>query len=304
MIAFIDAHKDREIDNKYWGIEPICKQLQFAPSTYYAAKSRPPSHRALRDEQLKPMITKVYDDNYSVYGAEKVWEQLLRQDVDVARCTVERLMRDLGIQGARRGKKYVVTTEPDLLAQRPSDFVQRKFQASAPNRLWVADITYVKTLGGWVYVAFVIDVFSRTVVGWKVATSLHTGLALDALEMALRARDGHDGLVHHSDRGVQYLSIKYSDRLANVGVTASVGTKGDSYDNALAESFNGLFKWELIYRRDQWRDADHVEWETLLYVDWFNNRRLHGANGMVPPAELETAYYALNNNPAAMLISQ
>lgn len=301
MTVFIDLHCDNKTEGLKWGVEPICEVLQFAPSTYYAAKKRAPSARSIRDEKLKPMVQKVYDDNYSVYGAHKVWEELLRQDVKVARCTVERLMRDLGIQGARRGKAFVVTTEADLLAERPKDFVHRKFSASAPNRLWVADITYVKTLAGWVYVAFVIDVFSRFIVGWKTATSLHTGLALDALEMALHSRRASDDLVHHSDRGVQYLSIKYSDRLTKVGVTASVGTKGDSYDNALAESHNGLYKWELIHRRNVWRDVNEVEWETLLYVDWFNNRRLHGANGMVPPAELETAYYALKNS-AEMLV--
>jgi putative transposase len=302
VTVFIDAHRDHETGGLKWGVEPICAVLQFAPSTYRARKSRSPSQRSLRDEQLKPLIAKVYDDNFSVYGAEKIWEELLRQGVQVARCTVERLMRDLEIQGARRGKAFVVTTEANELAERPKDFVKRKFSANAPNRLWVADITYVKTAAGWVYVAFVIDVFSRMIVGWKVSTSLKTGLAFDALEMALHGRDNSDDLIHHSDRGMQYLSIRYSDRLADVGVTASVGTKGDSYDNALAESFNGLYKWELIYRRDGWRDADHVEWETLLYVDWFNNRRLHGANGMVPPVELESAYYALVNTPAEMLV--
>ena len=299
---FIDTHRHHETDGLKWGVEPICAVLQFAPSTYHARKSRPRSQRSLRDEQLKPLIQKVYSDNLSVYGAEKVWEELLRQGTVVARCTVERLMRDLGIQGARRGKAFVVTTEADLLAERPKDFVERKFVANGPNLLWVADITYVKTAADWVYVAFVLDVFSRMIVGWKVDTSLHTGLAFDALEMALHGRQDRDGLIHHSDRGVQYLSIKYSDRLGDVGVTASVGTKGDSYDNALAESFNGLYKWELIHRRNNWRNADHVEWETLLYVDWFNNRRLHGANAMVPPVELESAYYALVNNPAETLV--
>jgi putative transposase len=269
VTAFIDAHRDCETDGRKWGVEPICAVLQFAPSTYRARRSRPPSQRLLRDEELKPLISKVYDDNFGVYGAEKIWEELLRQDVRVARCTVERLMRDLEIQGARRGKAFVVTTEADELAERPRDFVKRKFSASAPNHLWVADITYVRTAAGWVYVAFVVDVFSRFIVGWKVSTSLKTGLAFDALEMALHARGEYNDLVHHNDRGVQYLSIRYSDRLADVGVTASVETKGDSHDNALAESFNGLYKWELIHRRDGWRDADHVEWETLLYVDWF-----------------------------------
>lgn len=303
MIAFIDGHRDNETDGLKWGVEPICEVLQFAPSTYHDNKSRLPSARSVRDEQLKPLITKVFEDNYRVYGAEKVWEQLLREDVKVARCTVERLMKDLGIEGARRGKAFVVTTESNPLAERPKDFVKRKFSANAPNKLWVADLTYVKTLAGWVYVAFVIDVFSRKFIGWKVSTSLHADIALDALEMAFRDRNNCDGVIHHSDRGVQYLSIRYSERLAEAQATASVGTKGDSFDNALMESHNGLYKWELILRRDDWRDANHVEWETLCYIDWFNNHRLHGANGMVPPVELEEAYYRVINS-ADMLVSQ
>ena len=277
--------------------------MQFAPSTYYAAKIRQPSNRAKHDEVLKPLVQKVHEENYSVYGAEKVWEELLRQDVPVARCTVERLMKDLGLEGARRGKAFVVTTKPDLVAERPKDFVARNFNVLGPNRLWVADITYVRTLAGWVYVAFVIDVFSRMIVGWKVSTSLETGLCFDALEMALHSRSDHQGVIHHSDRGVQYLSIKYSDRLGEVGAVASVGSKGDSYDNALAESFNGLYKWELIYRKDKWQDVDDVEWATLCYVDWFNNHRLHGANGMVPPIELENAYYRVIHQEE-ILVSQ
>lgn len=302
MIAFIDSHRDNVTDGLKWGVEPICEVLQFAPSTYHDNKKRSPSQRSLRDEQLKPLIEKVFEDNYRVYGAEKVWEQLQREGVDVARCTVERLMRELGLEGARRGRAFKVTTESDPLAERPKDLVKRKFEATAPNRLWVADLTYIQTLAGWVYVAFVIDVFSRMIVGWKVSTSLHADIALDALEMALSDRD-HDGVIHHSDRGVQYLSIRYSERLGEAGATASVGSKGDSYDNSLMESHNGLYKWELINRRDDWRDIDHVEWETLCYVDWFNNHRLHGANGMVPPAELEAAYYR-EVNSAAMLVSQ
>jgi putative transposase len=303
VIAFIDGHRDNQTDGLKWGVEPICEVLQFAPSTYHDNKTRPPSARAVLDQQLKPLIEKVFDDNYRVYGAEKIWEQLLRDGVQVARCTVERLMKELGIEGARRGKAFVITTESDPLAERPKDFVKRKFSASAPNRLWVADLTYVRTLAGWVYVAFVIDVFSRKFIGWKVSTSLHADIALDALEMAFRGRNNCEGVVHHSDRGVQYLSIRYSERLAEAQVIASVGTKGDSYDNALMESHNGLYKWELINRRDDWRDADHVEWETLCYIDWFNNRRLHGANGMVPPVELEEAYYRVINS-ADMLVSQ
>jgi putative transposase len=302
-VRFIDESRYAETEGLKWGVEPICKMLQFAPSTYYAIKSRPRSARDRRDEQLKVLIEKVFDDNYRVYGADKIWEELLRQNVAVARCTVERLMHELGIQGARRGKTFVVTTVADELAKRPKDFVKRKFSANAPNCLWVADITYVKTLAGWVYVAFVIDVFSRMVVGWKVSTSLKSDIAINALEMALRNRNGHDELVHHSDRGVQYLAIRYSQRLQDHGVTASVGTKGDSYDNALAESFNGLYKWELILRRDDWNDVEDIEWATLCYVDWFNNRRLHSANGMVPPTELEEIYYRLISSPE-LVVSQ
>jgi transposase InsO family protein len=227
--------------------------LQVAPSSYYAKKRRPPSARSLRDARLKVEIVRVYEANLSVYGADKVWDQLNKDGIDVARCTVERLMRDLGLQGCRRGRTWVRTTEGDERLQRPADLVDRQFVALAPNRLWVADITYVKTHSGWVYVAFVIDVFSRMVVGWQASTSLRSDLAIDALEMAIwnrqRAGVDLDGLVHHSDRGVQYLSIRYSDRLAVNEIVASVGSKGDSYDNAMAESFNGLYKWELIYRQ-------------------------------------------------------
>jgi putative transposase len=226
------------------GVEPICTALQFAPSTYYATKARPISARAQRDLVLRGEIERVYAENFSVYGADKIWAQLNRQGTRVARCTVERLMRDLGIQGARRGRAWRRTTIADEQLVRPRDLVDRQFRAVAPNRLWVADLTYVKTHSGWVYVAFVIDVFSRYVVGWQVSTSLRSDLAIDALEMAIYSRRHEDlsHLVHHSDRGVQYLSIRYTERLAKAGAVASVGSKGDSYDNALAESFNGLYK--------------------------------------------------------------
>ena len=285
MTTYIDAQRDR------YGVEPICTVLQFAPATYYAAKARPASARSLRDEELKVEITRIWDEHRRVYGADKVWAQLRREGVQVARCTVERLMRDLGIRGVVRGK-IVRTTFPDQTATRPADLVDRQFRSVAPNRLWVADLTYVKTHAGWVYVAFIVDVFSRYVVGWQASRSLRTDLALDALEMAIWARRGEhlDGLIHHSDRGVQYLAIRYTERLAEAGVVTSVGSRGDSYDNALAESFNGLYKAELIHRRP-WRGLDDVEFETLEYIDWFNHRRLHGEIGMVPPAELEATHY-------------
>jgi transposase InsO family protein len=285
MIAYIDAHKER------FGVEPICCQLPIAPSTYYAAKSRPPSARAMRDEGLKPEIERVHRDNFSVYGARKVWRQLGREGIPVARCTVVRLMSDLGLRGVRRGA-FKVTTIPGGSAVRPSDLVERDFRATRPNQLWVADITYVATWSGFVYVAFVTDVFSRRIVGWRVSRSLRSDLALDALEMALWARGkGTEGLVHHSDRGSQYLSIRYSERLAEAGAVASVGSRGDSYDNALAETINGLYKTELIRRRGPWKNVDDVEFATLEWVDWFNHRRLFEPIGDIPPAEYEMLYW-------------
>jgi putative transposase len=286
-VSFIAANKAR------WGVEPICRVLQVAPATYYAAVNRPPSARSVRDDTLQAAITRVWTEHQAVYGADKVWAQLQREGTPVARCTVERLMRGLGLRGVVRGKTSVRTTVSDAAAARPADLVQRQFRAAAPNRLWVADLTYVKTHSGWVYVAFIIDVFSRYVVGWQASRSLRTDLALDALEMALWRRRGQElaGLVHHSDRGVQYLAIRYTERLAAAGAVASVGSRGDSYDNALAESFNGLYKTELIRHRGPWRGLDDVEYATLDYVDWFNRRRLHGELGMLPPAEFEAQYY-------------
>jgi putative transposase len=293
MTTYIDAQRDR------YGVEPICQVLEFAPATYYAAKGRPASTRSLRDEELKGQITRIWNEHRRVYGADKVWAQLRREGVQVARCTVERLMRDLGIRGVVRGKT-VRTTFPDEAATRPADLVDRQFRAAAPNRLWVADLTYVKTHAGWVYVAFIVDVYSRYVVGWQASRSLRTDLALDALEMAIWARPGEHlgGLVHHSDRGVQYLAIRYTERVAEAGAVTSVGSRGDSYDNALAESFNGLYKAELIHQR-AWRGLDDVEFETLEYINWFNHRRLHGEIGMIPPAELEATHYHQSTPVAA-----
>jgi putative transposase len=311
-MTFIAANKER------WGVEPVCRVLQVAPSTYYAAAARPPCARRRRDDALKDEIRRVWDEHRQVYGADKVWAQLNREQRAgapggrVARCTVERLMRQLGLQGVVRGKKSARTTVGDDTADRPADLVARQFRAPAPNRLWVADLTYVKTHSGWVYVAFVIDVFSRIIVGWQASRSLRTDLALDALEMALWRRRAvspsspthHlDGLIHHSDRGVQYLAIRYTERLAECGVVASVGSRGDSYDNALAESFHGLYKTELIRHEGPWCGLDDIEHATLAYVDWFNHRRLHGELGMVPPAEFETTYYH-EAMPARLATSQ
>jgi putative transposase len=273
--------------------------LQFAPSTYYATLTRPASQRALRDETLRPEILRVHQSNCDgVYGAKKIWKQLHREGVTVANCTVRRLMKEEGLTGARRGRQFKLTTISDENQHRPSDLVDRQFVATAPNRLWVADLTYVKTHRGWTYVAFIIDVFSRAIVGWQASTSLRSDLAIDALEMAIYARNDHDlsGLVHHSDRGVQYLSIRYSERLGEAEIVASVGSKGDSYDNALAESFNGLYKTELIHRKGPWRNVEHVEWATLNYVDWFNNRRIHESLDYVPPVEFEAHYYDSNES--------
>ena len=293
-VDFVDAHKGEH------GVEPILTTLAgtpagIAPSTYYAAKQRPASRRALSDAGLVPLIAKVHRENYGVYGARKVWHQLIRDGhSDVARCTVERLMRVNGLRGISKVKSPR-TTVPSRDAL-PQDRVNRSFTAAAPNRLWLADITYVKTHSGWVYAAFVLDMFSRRVVGWQVSRSLHTRLALDALDMALwaRRREAADlsALIHHSDRGVQYRAIRYTDRLADAGVVASVGSKGDSYDNAVAEAFNSLYKSELIRNKGPWIGVTDVEIATAEYLDWFNHRRLHGEIGHIPPAELENNHYA------------
>lgn len=289
MIRFIDDHKDR------YGVEPICAVVPIAPSTYYhhkrlEAEPQRRSARARRDAELRPEIRRVWEANYRVYGARKVWRQLHREGFVVARCTVERLMADMGIHGVVRGRKQRTTIRDDEAA-RPADLVDRQFTAAAPNRLWVADITYVATWSGFTYAAFVIDVYSRFIVGWRVATTLRTDLALDALEQGLWARRLDGPLVHHSDAGGQYLSIRYTERLADAGIEPSVGSVGDSYDNALAESIIGLYKTELIRDRGPWRGLDDVEYATLEWVDWFNHRRLLEPIGNVPPAEKEHDYY-------------
>ncbi len=286
-MKFINTFKER------WGVEPICQTLEFAPSTYYAATSRPPSARRVLDDQLKPQIERVHRENFDVYGVEKMWKQLRRQSVAVGRDRVARLMADLNLFGVVRGKAKRTTIPADSDA-RPADLVDRIFKAVAPNLLWVADLTYVSTWAGTIYVSFVIDVFSRRVVGWRVSSSLRTDLALDALEMAIWTRGSKmlNGLVHHSDRGVQYLAIRYTERLADAGAVRSVGSRGDSYDNALAESVVGLFKTELIRMKGPWRTLEQVELATAKWIDWYNNRRLHSSIGDLPPAEYEAAYYA------------
>ena len=289
MVSFIDANRAA------YGVEPICKQLPIAPSLYYEHKAReaqperlPP--RLRRDRELALEIGRVHEENFDVYGARKVWRQLRRENVVTARCTVERLMRTLGLQGVVRGRKCR-TTVADESAARPLDHVNRQFQASRPNELWVADFTYVATWAGFVYVAFVIDVFARRIIGWRVARSMHAELVLDALEQDIWSRSGAKGVVHHSDRGSQYLSIRYSERLAEAGAQPSVGSVGDSYDNAMAETMIGLYKTEVIHHRGPWRNLDEVEYATLEWVDWFNNRRLLEPIGNVPPAEYEATYH-------------
>jgi transposase InsO family protein len=296
MVAFVDAHRAE------YGIEPICAELPIAPSTYYEHKARqanpgrlPP--RVQRDAELCTSIQPVWGENFRVYGARKVWRQLRREGVPVARCTVERLMGRMGLHGVVRGRRCR-TTIPAEITERPLDRVQRQFTASRPNQLWVAYFTYVATWAGFVNVAFVIDVFARCIVGWRVSRTMHTDLVLDALEQALHARQANRGLIHHSDRGCQYLSIRYTERLAEAGIDASVGSVGDSYDNALAETIIGLFKAEVIHARGPWRTLDVVEYATLQWVDWFNNRRLLESIGHVPPAEYERDYHRLNEAQA------
>jgi transposase InsO family protein len=292
MVGFIDQHRDT------YGVEPSCAVLPIAPSTYFLRKAQQQdpttrAARAQRDDELCAAIQRVWDENEQVYGPRKVWRQLRREGRGVARGTVERLMRAMGLRGAVRGRAWTITTQPDPAAARPTDLVDRQFTATRPNQLWVADFTYVATWRGFVYVAFVIDVFARRIVGWRVSASLATDFVLDALEQAIYDRRDAGGadLVHHSDRGTQYLSMRYTDRLGEAGIAPSVGSRGDSYDNALAESIIGLFKTEVIQRTGPWRYLEAVEFATLTWVDWFNTRRLLEPIGYVPPAEYEARYY-------------
>ena len=292
MISFIDDHRGA------YGVEPICRVLPIAPSTFHEQdrRRRHPDTapaRVQRDARLKPEILRVFNENFGVYGVRKVWRQMLREGFEIARCTVARLMKDMQLQGVIRGKR-VRTTVRDEAAPCPRDKVNRNFKAPAPNRLWVSDFTYVSTWAGFVYVAFIIDVFARRIVGWRVSRTAHADFVLDALEQAIHARRpvSNSGLVHHSDRGSQYLSIRYTERLADAGLEPSVGSVGDSYDNALAETINGLYKAEVIWRKGPWKSMDAVEYATLEWVDWFNNRRLLEPIGNIPPAEAEANYYA------------
>ena len=300
MVSFIDEHREEH------GVEPICALLPIAPSTYYAQKKKQVdplrrSARAQRDERLCPEILRVWRENLQVYGAKKVWKQLNREGIRVARCTVARLMVQLGLSGAVRGRRFKLTTIADDAAARPQDLVERNFAAERPNQLWVSDLTYVATWRGFVYVAFVIDVYSRRIVGWRVSSSLKSDLALDALEQAISEREEarQERLVHHSDRGTQYLSIRYTERLAEAGIEPSVGSRGDSYDNALAESVIGLFKTEVIRRRGPWRSHEDVEFATLEWVWWFNHHRLLEPIGYVPPVEYEEDYYRAQETQVA-----
>jgi transposase InsO family protein len=301
MVAFIDEEREQ------YGVEPICRELPIAPSTYYEWKTCEvdPTRRSARarsDEWLRVEIRRVWDENRKVYGIRKIWRQLKREGTDVARCTVERLMREMGIQGAVRGRR-ARTTIPDDMAERPLDLVERDFTATRPNQLWVSDLTYVATWRGFVYVAFVIDAFSRRILGWRVSSSLSSDLALDALEQAICEREEEtesQPLVHHSDRGVQYLSIRYTERLAEAGIAPSVGSVGDSYDNALAESVIGLFKAEVIRRQGPWRGLDDVEFATLEWVWWFNHQRLLEPIGYIPPVEHEESFYTQEQGQAAV----
>ena len=292
MVRFLRDHRDQ------YGIEPMCAVLPIAPSTYYhqhrqVGEPTLRSPRAQRDDILRDAIRRVWDANFQVYGPRKVWRELRREGLHVARCTVARLMRAMGLAGAVRGRAWITTTKAHEGAARPADRVERQFVATRPNQLWVSDFTYVATWQGFVYVAFVIDVFARRIVGWRVSNSLRTDFVLDALEQAIYDRRRADGgdLVHHSDRGTQYLSMRYTDRLADAGIALSVGSRGDAYDNALAETVIGLFKTEVIRRQGPWRALEAVEFATLAWVDWFNMRRLLEPIGYVPPAEYEAQYY-------------
>jgi transposase InsO family protein len=294
-VAFIDANRHR------WPVAAMCRVLDLSERSYYAAKQRPACARSLSDDRHRTEIRRVYDTNYRVYGARRVWRQLAREGHTVARCTVERLMADMGLAGVRRGHRHR-TTIADENAARPPDLVERRFTAERPNQLWVADITYVSTWEGWLYVAFVLDVHSRVIVGWQIASHMRTDLVLDAIEMALWRRDTTDGLVHHSDAGSVYTSFRYSDRLAEAGVAASIGSVGDSYDNAMAEALNGTYKAELIAPGRPWRTRNSAEFATIEWIDWYNTARLHSEIGDIPPLEHEAQWHTAHN-PANMAIT-
>ena len=283
-VAFIDAHRHR------WPVAVMCRELGLSERTYHAAKKRPPSARSLNDARVSVEVRRVWEANYRVYGARRVWKQLRREGIVVARCTVERLMGEAGLTGVQRGKKPF-TTIADPTAVRPPDLVERRFAADRPNQLWVADITYVSTWEGWLYVAFVLDVHSRVIVGWQIANNLRTDLVLDALEMAIWRRDTSTGLVHHSDAGCQYTSFRYGEQLADAGIAASIGTVGDSYDNAMAEALNGTYKAELIRRQGPWRTRAGAEFATIEWIDWYNTARLHTEIGDIPPLEHEAQWH-------------
>ena len=288
MVSYIDEHRGE------FGIEPICKELPIAPSTYYTAKSRPLSARAIRDAVMGPILLAIWAANYKVYGAHKLWRAVGRAGHGIGRDQVARLMRQLGIEGVRR-RRPIRTTRPDESAPRPADLVDRDFTADRPNRLWVTDLTYVPTWAGVAYVCFIVDAYSRMIVGWRVASNMRTQMVLDALEMARWSRGTRlEGLVAHSDAGSQFTSVRYGERLAELGAVPSIGSVGDSFDNALAESVNGLYKTELIRGPDQgpWRTIDDVELATLGWVHWHNTQRLHGYLDDVPPTEFEAAYAA------------
>jgi len=286
MVSFIDTNRGE------LGVEPICTMLQIAPSTYYSFKSRPVSARAARDVVLGAMIKVLFDANYGVYGARKMWKAMRRAGEDIGRDQVARIMRQMGLQGVRRGGK-VFTTRADKHANRASDLVERRFSAERPNALRVTDLTYVPTWSGMAYVCFIVDVFSRTIVGWRVASNMRTNMVIDAVNMACFHRGARlDGLIFHSDAGSQFTSIRYTERLDEIGTRPSIGTVADSYDNALAETVNGLYKTELIHRHAPWRTVEDVELATLGWVHWFNTSRLHSSLGDIPPAEFEANHYA------------
>jgi transposase InsO family protein len=296
-MTFVSDYREK------YGVGPICKQLPIAPSTFYEHRSRErnPERQSLRkkrDLTLSEEIKRVWKENFRVYGARKIWLQLNRESIKVARCTVERLMKRIGLRGVVRGRRCK-TTISNPKAAHPSDLVRRQFTATRPNQLWVADFTYVATWNGFVYVAFVTDVFSRRIVGWRVSRSMCAELVLDALEQALWARPCPNGLIHHSDKGSQYVSIRYTARLVEAKIQASTGSTGDAYDNALAESINGLFKTEVVYFKGPWKGVEDVEFATLEWVDWFNNRRLLEPIGDVPPVEFERNYFEASGKRAA-----